>query len=69
MIKSNEILNDKLKFRILISFVITEESKYLFLIKNEEAQHFKFRMHIQSQMGLYYFDIQYMKSTNKKMKI
>ena len=69
MIKSNEILTDKLKFRIPISFVIIEESKYLFLIKNEEAQHFKFGMHIESQMELHYFDIEYVKSTNALLSL
>ena len=37
LVKSNNILDEKLKLGYLISFVINENSECLFLIKNQDA--------------------------------
>ena len=37
------------------------------LVKNKEAQHFKFGAHVQSLFGWHYFDIDYVKNTNEPL--
>ena len=64
LIKSNEFLIEKLKHGLPISFIINANNTCLFLIKNQEAQHFSFSNYMQMQMGLNYFKISHMKNTH-----
>ena len=46
LIKSNEFLTEKLKHRLYIPFIIKANNEYLFLIKNQEVQHFPFSNYV-----------------------
>ena len=50
LIKSIELLNAKLTNRLLISFILLEKKKYLFLIQNNEVVYFKFKTFVQRQI-------------------